>query len=270
MLPSTYGVTRPKWVNMYRIKSFLSNDANLIPCQTNLAFLRKLRLFPNEIWPWKSKVKVMGKVKGQGRTVGQASIQCTSFLFHVNRPNHSIRIPLKLNHIRSMVRGYIPTKFCNVWMSGSYFDVGTMWKLYSVGGSVTLTQGHQHGRRKMFPCTYINYVKFVGNSLYNSPRKLTTQIAKFMGPTWGPPESCRPQMGPMNIAIREMYPLQWQQAWQRWRNQAKNTKSMMTSSNGNIFRVTGHLCGEFTGPRWIPREKASGAELWCFLWSASE
>ena len=44
--------------------------------------------------------------------------------------------------------------------------------------------------------------------------------------------------------------------------------SMMTSSNGNIFRVTGHLCGEFTGPRWIPRTKASDAELWCFLWSA--
>ena len=46
--------------------------------------------------------------------------------------------------------------------------------------------------------------------------------------------------------------------------------SMMTSSNGNIFRVTGHLCGEFTGPRWIPRTRASDAELWCFLWSASE
>ena len=43
---------------------------------------------------------------------------------------------------------------------------------------------------------------------------------------------------------------------------------MMTSSNGNIFRVTGHLCGEFTGPRWIPHTKASDAELWCFLWSA--
>ena len=41
----------------------------------------------------------------------------------------------------------------------------------------------------------------------------------------------------------------------------------MMSSNGNIFRVTGHLCGEFTGPRWIPRTKASDAELWCFLWS---
>ena len=25
----------------------------------------------------------------------------------------------------------------------------------------------------------------------------TTQIAKFMGPTWGPPGFCRPQMGPM-------------------------------------------------------------------------
>ena len=36
------------------------------------------------------------------------------------------------------------------------------------------------------------------------------------------------------------------------------------------FRVTGHLCGEFTGPRWIPRTKASDAELWCFLWSAPD
>ena len=47
-------------------------------------------------------------------------------------------------------------------------------------------------------------------------------------------------------------------------------RHMMTSSNGNIFRVTGHLCGEYTGPRWIPRTMASDAELWCFLWSASE
>ena len=38
--------------------------------------------------------------------------------------------------------------------------------------------------------------------------------------------------------------------------------SMITSSNGNIFRVTGHLCAEFTGPRWIPHTKASDVELW--------
>ena len=46
--------------------------------------------------------------------------------------------------------------------------------------------------------------------------------------------------------------------------------TMMTSSNGNIFRVTGHLWGEFTGPRWIPRTKANDVQFWCFLWSASE
>ena len=39
------------------------------------------------------------------------------------------------------------------------------------------------------------------------------------------------------------------------------TWNMMTSSNGNIFRVTGHLCGEFTGPRWIPHTKASDGAL---------
>ena len=50
----------------------------------------------------------------------------------------------------------------------------------------------------------------------------------------------------------------------------RNTWCMVTSSNGNIFRVTGPLCGEFTGHRWIPRTKPGDAELWCFLWSASE
>ena len=44
----------------------------------------------------------------------------------------------------------------------------------------------------------------------------------------------------------------------------------MTSSNGNIFRVTGPLCGEFTGHRWIIFTQASDAELWCFLWSAGQ
>ena len=30
---------------------------------------------------------------------------------------------------------------------------------------------------------------------------------------------------------------------------------MMTSSKGNIFRVTGHLCGEFTGPGEFPAQR---------------
>ena len=36
------------------------------------------------------------------------------------------------------------------------------------------------------------------------------------------------------------------------------------------FRVTGPLCGEFASHRSIPLTQASGAELWCFLWSEPE
>ena len=42
-------------------------------------------------------------------------------------------------------------------------------------------------------------------------------------------------------------------------------KYIMTSSNRNIFCVTGLLCREFTGHQWIPHIKASGMELWCFF-----
>ena len=45
--------------------------------------------------------------------------------------------------------------------------------------------------------------------------------------------------------------------------------NMMTSSNGNNFRVTGPLWGEFISHRWIPLTKASDAELWYFLWSGT-
>ena len=40
---------------------------------------------------------------------------------------------------------------------------------------------------------------------------------------------------------------------------------MMTSSNGNIFRVTGPLWGEPTGHRWITHTMTSDEELWCFF-----
>ena len=41
----------------------------------------------------------------------------------------------------------------------------------------------------------------------------------------------------------------------------------MTSSNGNIFRVTGHLCWEFTCPRLIPHKGQWRGAL-MFSWSA--
>ena len=40
---------------------------------------------------------------------------------------------------------------------------------------------------------------------------------------------------------------------------------MMPSSNGNIFRVTGHLRGEFTGNRCIPRTNASDALMFSLI-----
>ena len=43
---------------------------------------------------------------------------------------------------------------------------------------------------------------------------------------------------------------------------------MMTSSNGNFFRVMGPLWGETIGHRWIPLAKASDMELWCCVSSA--
>ena len=40
-------------------------------------------------------------------------------------------------------------------------------------------------------------------------RHMTSQITKFMGPTWGPPGSCRPQMGPMYLVIRDHIMHEW-------------------------------------------------------------
>ena len=50
------------------------------------------------------------------------------------------------------------------------------------------------------------------------------------------------------------------------RNSSWNMSSdgMMTSSNGNIFRVHSSLCRDFTGHWWIAPTEASDAELWFF------
>ena len=39
------------------------------------------------------------------------------------------------------------------------------------------------------------------------------------------------------------------------KGQGHTVGPMMTSSNGNIFRVTGPLCGEFTGPGEFPTQR---------------
>ena len=50
----------------------------------------------------------------------------------------------------------------------------------------------------------------------------------------------------------------------------KKLTIMMASSNWNIFRVAGPLCGEFTSHRSIPLTKASDAGLWYYLSYVSE
>ena len=56
--------------------------------------------------------------------------------------------------------------------------------------------------------------------------------------------------------------IQW---WYKQQMQSQSNDIMMMSWNGNIFCITGPLCGELIGHRWIPRTKASEAKLWCFF-----
>ena len=50
----------------------------------------------------------------------------------------------------------------------------------------------------------------------------------------------------------------------------KRISCMMMSSNWNILHVTGPLCEESIGDRWVPLTKASDAVHWYFLWLVPE
>ena len=61
--------------------NILSTDIPLVPCQLVLPFLRYCYF---EIWPWKSKLKVII----QSHIAGPTAYQLTPLLFCVNRPSH--------------------------------------------------------------------------------------------------------------------------------------------------------------------------------------
>ena len=42
--------------------------------------------------------------------------------------------------------------------------------------------------------------------------------------------------------------------------------TIMVSSNGNAFGLTGSLCEKFTGHWWIPLTKSNDAKIWCFFY----
>ena len=121
------------------------------------------------------------------------------------------------------------------------------------------------------------WIKIIRFSINKMPRPQQVQLKDFKSYIYFVQDVC-------GVAYFQGYFLKWMksdnllyQLWSQlfhsavmmsWHGNA--FRIMMTSSNGNISRVTGHLCGEFTGPRWIPHTKASDAELWYFLWSACD
>ena len=66
--------------------NILSTHIPSIPCQSAISLLR-YNFF--KIWPWKSKVKVMGDVDIESHNMGATFYRLTSLWFHVNRPSHS-------------------------------------------------------------------------------------------------------------------------------------------------------------------------------------
>ena len=77
------------------------------------------------------------------------------------------------------------------------------------------------------------------------PRTLNiTQRARFTWPTWGLPGSCWPQVGPMLAPwtlLSGKLILKGVRYYRYFRTLGSITRhNMMTSSNGNIFRVTDH------------------------------
>ena len=66
--------------------NILSTHIHFVPCESGIPFL-SCDFF--KIWPWKSRVKVIGEVTVQSHYVGAISYRLTSLSFHVNRASHS-------------------------------------------------------------------------------------------------------------------------------------------------------------------------------------
>ena len=93
--------------------NILSTRILSVPCQSVIPFRRYVFL---KIWPWKSKVKVMGEVKVWSHNVSLTFYQLTSFSSHVNRPSHSwdttfSNFDLENPRSRSWVRGKLKSQY---------------------------------------------------------------------------------------------------------------------------------------------------------------
>ena len=122
-------------------------------------------------------------------------------------------------------------------------------------------------------------------SIYSVPFPDSKVHKANIGPTWVLSAPDGPNVGPMNLCIgvgsknkmkckmKEAMlescvyydeVMAWGRLPHNWPFMMRNHRLsmvsthkdvMMTSSNGNIFRVTGPLCGEFTGPGEFPTQR---------------
>ena len=84
------------WGQSWKTQSgcnILSTHIPFVPCQSALPFLRYSIL---KIWPWKSKVKVMGEVDIESHNMGPTFYRLTYLSFHVNQPSQGRIQDLKL------------------------------------------------------------------------------------------------------------------------------------------------------------------------------
>ena len=82
------------------------------------------------------------------------------------------------------------------------------------------------------------------------PVPLSTQIAKFVGPTWGPPGSCRPQMGPMSAQWTSLSGYLWLckvSAFERRRYISNVFPHWSPAIRGDVTYVTSSLIAQPNG-----------------------
>ena len=107
-----------------------STHIPFFPCQSGIPFL-SYDFF--KIWPWNSRVKVMGEVTDQSYNVGLTSYRLTSLSFHVNQASHSwVRTFSKfdLENIRLKVIGEVTVRIHNMGLI-SYLlpDLTSFWPM---------------------------------------------------------------------------------------------------------------------------------------------
>ena len=86
--------------------------------------------------------------------------------------------------------------------------------------------------------------------------RLETSNASSVSPHNDVDGSNQCKQGATRLPLNHATHLKRNASW--WRHQMETFSTLLA------------MCGEFTGPRWIPCTKASDTELWCFLWSAPE